>query len=321
MEMTITFKVSDNVQKKMISFYEDKKRSKNPPYAIFQADDADSNITLYTSGKVVFQGKSADIEAQIWKDLDFSLNNRDIDAEIERENQKKQDKPKELPDLRFKDVATLGSDEVGTGDYFGPIVVTAAFVDKYTIKELNKLGVKDSKKLTDDKIMHVAPALIRIVPHKTYVLNNEVFNKSITNMNQAKAILHNKVLVEMVKQDYKFDYIVVDQFCSPKNYYNYINKSTEVCTNITFTTKAEDKCYAVAVSSIISRYVFLNELKKIGDKYQIFIKKGAGADVDQQAAMLVEKHGIDVLNLIAKVSFKNTEKVKNIVEQNKKNRK
>ena len=65
MFMTIVFTVSDNVKNRMISFYADKRRQKTPPYAIFQADDADTNITLYNSGKVVFQGNSADIEAQI----------------------------------------------------------------------------------------------------------------------------------------------------------------------------------------------------------------------------------------------------------------
>lgn len=79
--MTIVFKVSDNIKEEMIKYYQDKKRSKTPPYAIFQADEADTNITLYESGKVVFQGLSADIDANMWKDLERSWNNRDINAE------------------------------------------------------------------------------------------------------------------------------------------------------------------------------------------------------------------------------------------------
>ena len=143
MFMTIVFTVSDNVKNRMISFYADKRRQKTPPYAIFQADDADTNITLYNSGKVVFQGNSADIEAQIWKDLEMSLNNRNIDSELKKSEDKKKDKVKEETDLRFRNVATIGSDEVGTGDYFGPIVVTASYVSKENIKEVMNLGVKD----------------------------------------------------------------------------------------------------------------------------------------------------------------------------------
>ena len=112
--MTIVFKVSDNIKEEMIKYYQDKKRSKTPPYAIFQADEADTNITLYESGKVVFQGLSADIDANMWKDLERSWNNRDINAE----ETKKEDKKNEEKDTRFIGVPTIGSDEVGTGDYF-----------------------------------------------------------------------------------------------------------------------------------------------------------------------------------------------------------
>lgn len=310
--MTIVFTVSDNVKNRMISFYNDKRRSKTPPYAIFQADDADTNITLYFSGKVVFQGNSADIESQMWKDLEMSLNKRDIDAELA--GQKKKEKEKEKPDLRFKDVATIGSDEVGTGDFFGPIVVTASYVSKENMKEVINLGVRDSKKLTDDKILKIAPSLIKLIPHTTFILDNTTYNKRPTNMNKIKAILHNKALVDMVKKDFSYDYVVVDQFCFPKNYYEYITDASEKCTNITFTTKAEDKCLSVAVSSVICRYTFLMEMKKIEEKYQIFIKKGAGPEVDKQGAMLVKKYGFDELSKIAKLNFKNTEKIKAIVQ-------
>ena len=183
MFMTIVFTVSDNVKNRMISFYADKRRQKTPPYAIFQADDADTNITLYNSGKVVFQGNSADIEAQIWKDLEMSLNNRNIDSELKKSEDKKKDKVKEETDLRFRNVATIGSDEVGTGDYFGPIVVTASYVSKENIKEVMNLGVKDSKKITDDIILKIGPKLIKTIPHSTYILDNQTYNKYPTNMN------------------------------------------------------------------------------------------------------------------------------------------
>ena len=188
--MTIVFKVSDNIKEEMIKYYQDKRRSKTPPYAIFQADEADTNITLYESGKVVFQGLSADIDANMWKDLERSWNNRDINAE----ETKKDDKKNEEKDTRFIGVPTIGSDEVGTGDYFGPIVVTASYVDKEHISLLNSLGVRDSKKITDDKIMKIAPQIIREVPHVTYILDNKTYNQNNHNMNKVKAILHNKVL-------------------------------------------------------------------------------------------------------------------------------
>lgn len=311
--MTISFKVSDNVKNRMISFYADKKRSTTPPYSLFQADDGDCVVTFYNSGKVVFQGGSADIEAQLWKDLEMSLNGRNIDNELKKDEKKKNDKLNEEKDFRFINVSTIGSDEVGTGDYFGPIVVTASYVSKENISFVNNLGVRDSKKLTDDNIIKIAPDLIKNIPHCTYIFDNESYNKYNTNMNKTKAILHNKVLVEMVKKYNNANYVVVDQFCFPKNYFDYIKDAKEKFTNITFTTKAEDKCLSVAVSSIISRYIFLSEMKKIEDKYNIFIQKGAGDETVKQAVMIAKKYSFEELNKIVKLSFKSTEKVKEIL--------
>lgn len=310
--MVVVFKVSDNIKQKMIDYYFDKRRDKTPPYAIFQADEADTIITLYESGKVMFQGLSADIDANMWKDLEKSLNNRNIDDELKQNEKTKKEEEK---DLRFINVSTIGSDEVGTGDYFGPIVVTASYVSKDNKNILYDLGVKDSKKLTDAKILEIAPTLIKNIPHKSYILDNKTYNERPTNMNKIKAILHNKVLCEMVKNNYDYKYVVVDQFCYPRNYFAYIKDAKEKFTKITFTTKAEDKCLSVAASSIICRYLFLKEMEKLENKYNIFLKKGAGLEVDKQGAMLVKKYGEKVLYEIAKVNFKNTEKIMELLKK------
>ena len=81
-QKTIVFKVSDNIKKQMIEHYQDIKCDKTPPYAIFQVKDYDCVTTLYESGKVMFQGIGADIEANMWKDLEGHFNNRNIDDEI-----------------------------------------------------------------------------------------------------------------------------------------------------------------------------------------------------------------------------------------------
>lgn len=311
---TVVFTLNNNTKMKMIEYYQDKLRPKTPPYAVFQAEEAGTVITLYTSNKVMFQGENAKEDALLWQE--FNKGN-DVISEIMNEDKEEGYKNKEdsnsitLP----SDITSIGSDEVGTGDYFGPIVVTASYVSKENIKEVMNLGVKDSKKITDDIILKIGPKLIKTIPHSTYILDNQTYNKYPTNMNKIKAILHNKVLVNMVKNNYEdVKYVVVDQFCFPKNYFEYIKDAKEVYKNITFTTKAEDKCFAVAVSSIICRYVFLMEMKKIEEKYQIFIKKGAGPEVDKQAVMIAKKYGVDELSKIAKLNFKNTEKVKNLLE-------
>ena len=313
--MTITLKVSENTKQKMIEYFEDKKRLKTPDYAIFQADEADTVVTLYNSGKAVFQGISADIDANMWKEMERHLNpNKKIEM-TNSEDKKKKEKVKEFVDPKIYYANTIGSDEVGTGDYFGPIVVTATYVTKKDIHFLEELGVKDSKKLTDDKILEIVPQIIKKIPYECIILSNKEYNENYNtdmNMNKVKAILHNKVLSKMVNK-YQSDYVIVDQFAKPYVYYNYL-KGTNYVKNITFITKAEDKCLSVACASLISRFVFLKEFDKLGEKLGVFLIKGASDKVDELGLRIVNKFGFDKLKDIAKLNFKNTDKIKQLKE-------
>lgn len=308
----IVFKISDNLKKEIIEFYQDRAIDKKPPYSVFQVKDIDCVTTLYESGKIMFQGIAADIEASYWIERERILNNRNVSQEIAKDLQKKEEIKKDLKDDRFKFISTIGSDEVGTGDYFGPIVVTASYVDIKDKFKLEEMGVKDSKKLTDDKIRSIAPKIIKEIPHTTFILTPQEYNeKGITNMNKVKAILHNKVLYSLINKDnYDYKKIVVDQFVYTKKYFEHINDIPNKVTNITFTTHAEDKCLSVAVSSIISRYIFLTEMDKLSDELGMPIYKGAGENVDNQGVDIVKKYGFNKLKYLAKLNFKNTEKIK-----------
>lgn len=308
--MTITLKISENTKQKMISYFEDKKRTKTPPYAIFQADEEDTVVTLYESGKVVFQGISADIDANIWMEMEKNLN---PNAQVSIQNSK--EKKEEHIDPKLYYATSIGSDEVGTGDYFGPIIVSAAYVKKEHIPFLEELGVKDSKKLKDDKILEIVPKILKKIPYASIELTNEKYNNSYTenmNMNKIKAILHNKVLWELSHQYPEYDYIIVDQFAEKYVYYNYLKESKNTVRNITFVTKGESKSLAVACASLISRYLFLKKFEQIENLLGISIPKGAGEQVDKIGKEIVDKYGFEKLREIAKLNFKNTEKIKNI---------
>ncbi len=314
-QVTIVFKVSDNIKDAMIKYYEPMKCEKTPPYAIFQVKDFDCVTTLYESGKVMFQGIGADIEASYWTEQERVLNGKIIDTSGKDKKDAKEEKK------IFINESSIGSDEVGTGDYFGPLVVTASYVSKENIPYLEELGVRDSKKLTDDKIIKIAPSLIKKIPHTTIILNNKEYNgyhSTDINMNKIKAILHNKCLLSLVKdKSNEYKKIVVDQFEPPKSYYAHLVQVPEKVTNILFITKAEDQCMSVAASSIISRYIFLKEMKKLSERFGIEMPLGASNLVDEVGATLVKKHGEKILNEIAKLNFKNTEKIKEIAKTRK----
>ena len=297
--MNIVIKVNEETKEKMIEYYKDKVRDKKIPYAIFQAQEEDTVITLYESGKAMFQGTSADVDAAMWGTV------------LDNTKEKKEEEKKK--NQKYHNCSSVGSDEVGTGDYFGPIVVTAAYVKKEDVEKLEKLGVGDSKKITDEKIKKITPELIKIVKYRSMILTNKEYNEKYTkniNMNKIKAILHNKVLYQLISEEKpNIDYIIVDEFARETRYYEYLRGIPNIQRNITFMTKAEDKNLAVAAASIISRYIFLKEFDKLADSIHIPLPKGAGKDVDKIGEEVVEKYGEDKLREIAKLNFKNTDRI------------
>lgn len=297
--MNVVIKVNDEIKQKMIEYYKDKKRDKVIPYVVFQAEEEDTVITMYESGKVMFQGKSADVDAAMWG--------------VALENTKEKQEENKKNDEKYYNTNAVGSDEVGTGDYFGPIVVTATYVKKEDIPYLESLGVGDSKKIDDSKILKIAPEIAKRVQYRSIILSNKEYNEKYTkeiNMNKIKAIMHNKVLYQLIQEEQpEVDYIIVDEFARETRYYEYLRDVKDVQRGITFITKAEDKNLAVAAGSIISRYIFLKEFDKLCDSIHIPLPKGAGKDVDTIGEEVVEKYGKDKLKEIAKLNFKNTDRI------------
>ncbi len=299
----VVLRLNEKTREKLIKFYEDKKRDKVIPYVVFQAQDGDTVVTLYESGKVMFQGVSADIDANMWADIDG------VDR-VDKVKVKKEEK-------KYYNCSSIGSDEVGTGDYFGPIVVTSCYVSKDDIPFIEELGIKDSKKLDDSKILKIAPEVIKKVKYKSLIMSNSEYNAKYSgsyNINKIKAIMHNKVLWRMVhEENLKYDYIIVDEFAREARYYEYLDGNPEIQRDITFMTKAEDKNLAVACASVISRYIFIKEFDKLCDELHLPLVKGAGPEVDSIGKEVVEKYGKDKLKEIAKYNFKNTERILGIM--------
>lgn len=305
--MTISFKVSDSTKNKLTEFYEDLKRDKTPQYALFQAQDGDTVVTLYESGKVVFQGRDADLASDFWIETE-KMETKNL---IINNSDKKEKKSKDsYIDSKIYNASSIGSDEVGTGDYFGPIVVSGTYVKKEDIPFLKELGVTDSKKMTDEKILEIVPKLIQRIPYSTYILNNTEYNEwsSTMNMNKIKAVLHNKVLVDLTNK-YTADYVVVDEFAKENLYYGYLKEVPNVYRNITFLTKGETKCLSVACASVISRYIFIKEFSKLEKNLNRLLPKGASTAVDKAGGEIVKEYGAEKLKEIAKLNFKNTERI------------
>ena len=218
-------------------------------------------------------------------------------------------------------LSIIGSDEVGTGDYFGPITVCAAYVRQDQLLLMKELGVQDSKNLNDDKISAIAKQLIQFLPYSLLILENEKYNKmqkSGMSQGKLKALLHNQAINHLLKKisPEKPELILIDQFAKEEVYYNYLKDQKNVQKeNVYFSTKAEGIHSAVAAASIIARYAFVQHFEKLSKKAGFKIPKGAGSQVDVAAARLIKEKGTEVLPSFVKLHFANTDKAMNLLRK------
>ncbi|ALC81964.1 MULTISPECIES: ribonuclease HIII [Bacillus] len=280
-----------------------------PAHTSFQAKLPGCTVTAYLSGKVLFQGKQAETESSRWEGVPSQP----------KEKKARKTTPYSPPE-QIASLSVVGSDEVGTGDYFGPITVVAAYVSKSQLQLVKELGVKDSKNLKDPQIITIAKDLIKTIPYSLLVLKNEKYNdlqQKGMSQGKMKAILHNQAIGNVLEKlaGETPDAILIDQFAEPDVYFKHLSGKKIMKENVYFSTKAEGIHLSVAAASIIARYSFLMEMKKLEKKSGFTIPKGAGALVDQAAARLIEQKGVNALASFTKLHFANTNKAKLLAEK------
>lgn len=297
--------ISTNIQKEVMAYYASHFIERKAPGVIFAAKLPDTAITMYKSGKLMFQGGGAEREAARWGTVEKTATPLyTIGA-----------KGDVLPN-NFATMSVLGSDETGTGDYFGPITVAAVYVPTSKIELMNELGVKDSKMLTDDYMRKIAPDLRAACVHSVLVLRNEKYNNLQAkgySQGKMKAMMHNKALQNTLSKmaPEKPEFILIDQFAERGVYYNYLKNERElVQENVYFSTKAEQLHVAVATASILARAAFLKEMDRLSDITGLTLMKGASNKVDVQAARIWRNQGEEFLRSITKWHFANTDKAR-----------
>ncbi len=299
--------LSETEMPKVISFYQSNKVTRNAPGVIFAAKTADTAITAYRSGKVLFQGAGADKEAARWGTVSAVAKAKSSEA-----------KGDVLP-ANFASLSVLGSDETGTGDFFGPITVAACFVSSDQIELVKELGVKDSKQLTDAYMQQIAEDLKHVVKYSVVTLDVAKYNDIQSqgwSQGKIKAVLHNEALQDVLDQMHPVvpDHILIDQFAQRSTYYNYLkDESNIVRDRVLFSTKAENLHVSVATASILARVAFLEAMDELSAKAGVTLPKGAGPRVDQIACQVIRKKGESFLQSITKVHFANTQKALKLV--------
>ena len=247
----------------------------------FTAVGQDFNATYYKTGTLLVQGKATQIF------LDQFL--------------------KEIVGARY-DEPLVGSDEAGKGDYFGPLVVAAVWVDRWGAEALLEAGVQDSKKLSDQAVSRIASEIVQSSPHSVVAIGPQRYNDlydQMHNLNRMLAWAHARA-IENVLEQRECGLALTDQFGNPA-------LVEEALMEKGRQLKLEQKPRAerelpVAAASILARAEFLKRLAALGKQYGMHFPKGA-SEVEDAGREFVRSHGGEKLRQVAKWHFKTTKKI------------
>ncbi len=204
----------------------------------------------------------------------------------------------------------IGTDESGKGDYLGPLVTAGVCVKREQIDMLQKLNVKDSKKLDDKFILQVAPKIKENCIYNVVTINPEKYNilyNKFKNLNKLLAWAHSRVIENILEKIPECQNAISDKFANESLIKNALFKNGKKI-NLIQRTKAESDI-AVACASILAREEFILRIKKISATYKIDFAKGGGDIPTKQAKEFVSKYGKDKLCMIAKLHFKNSQQI------------
>lgn len=291
---SITLTPSEKEIQAFLEHYQSSLAPSKNPYIRYFLRLPQATVSIYTSGKVLLQGEGAEKYARF-----FGY--------------------QAVEETSGQNFPLIGTDEVGNGSYFGGLAVVASFVTPDQHDFLRKLGVGDSKTLTDQKIRQIAPILKEKIQHQALLLSPSKYNEVIGDRYNAvsvKVALHNQAIYLLLQKGAQPEKIVIDAFTSAKNYDKYLAQEANRFSNpISLEEKAEGKYLAVAVSSIIARDLFLENLENLGRELGYQLPSGAGTASDKVASQILQAYGMKGLNFCAKLHFKNTEKAKKRLER------
>ncbi len=258
-----------------------------PPYTLFSGKKKGVSCTLYQSGKVTVQGKDKDafieffLEPEIIGEISYGYEELKIDY-----------------------TPRIGVDEAGKGDFFGALCVASVYADEEGIKELHKIGVKDSKTMQDTTICKLAIQVKRICKHHIVRIGpptyNELYGK-FRNLNTLLAWGHSTAISELYKET-QCSKVIVDQFAGEHLVLNAL-KQKDLVLDVTQRHRAEEDL-VVAAASILARASFVENLEFLGKQVGQTLPKGASKQVKATARSLFAIGGAELLDTVVKRHFK-----------------
>jgi ribonuclease HIII len=203
----------------------------------------------------------------------------------------------------------IGLDESGKGDYFGPLVVAGVQVDPEISARLVAWGVKDSKRLTDKRILELEPKIREACRHAVVAIGPDRYNalyEKMRNLNKLLAWAHARTLENLLSET-EAPRAIADQFGDERFIKNALMEKGRQIVLEQRPRAEEDP--AVAAASILARAEFLKRLKRLSEEHQLDLPKGASDQVRAAAIKLVKERSVETLKKVAKWHFRTTKLV------------
>ena len=203
----------------------------------------------------------------------------------------------------------IGIDEAGKGDYFGPLVVAGVVVEPEEEWRLIRLGVRDSKRISESVIKEIAREIKSNFPYNLVVISPRRYNQlyqQMRNLNQILAWAHSRV-IENLLQSHSVELAISDQFGKAAVLTERLMEKGKTIQLIQYPQAEQD--LAVAGASILARAEFLRQIDRLSRRYRIKLPRGVSEQVILSGKKLVERYGGKVLGEVAKLHFKTTQKI------------
>ncbi|PIS02823.1 MAG: ribonuclease HIII [Chlamydiae bacterium CG10_big_fil_rev_8_21_14_0_10_42_34] len=258
-----------------------------PPYTIFSAKKQGVSCTLYESGTLTVQGKQMKpfmefyLEPEILKTFHYSH-----------------------PEAHLDLTPHIGMDEAGKGDFFGPLCIAAVYADGEGIKKMLEIGVKDSKRISDEGILKIAKKIKDLFPFtviRLFPLKYNELHAKFKNLNRLLAWAHASALGDLSAKTGCKE-ALLDQFAEKHVVENAL-KQKKIELNLQQKVRGEEDL-VVAAASILARAAFLEGMNSLSEEYDMTLPKGASSQVIVAGQKFIAKFGRESLGKVAKTHFK-----------------
>ncbi len=257
-------------------------------YSVWRAKTANYQAVYYASGKLLLQGKDV---TNIVNKINFTLGMNECTES-------------NVCETKISADVYIGTDESGKGDFFGPLVIAGVQVNEQNKQKFIDLGIKDSKKLDDKKILQFSNIIKANSIHSTVVITptkyNELYSK-FKNLNKLLAWGHARA-IENILEKSPCECALADKFGDESLIKNALMQKGQ---NITLHQMVRAEAdIAVACASVLARAEFVKRMNSMQEKFEMVFSKGASTQVKEQAKNFISQYSFNRLNEVAKMHFK-----------------